>query len=148
MSVFYPPAGFHFSVVFELPGQTDSDQRFQDVSGLSEEISVENIVEGGENRFSYQLPERVSHPNLVLKRGMLIGSGLLKWIKNAMENFKFEPINLTVTLLNEVHSPLAAWYIVNAYPVKWNISNFNAEENSLVIETIELKYQYFKSLVI
>jgi len=148
MSLFYPPTGFHFSVVFELPGQTDRDQRFQDVSGLSEEISTENITEGGENRFSYQLPERVSHPNLVLKRGMLIGSGLLRWIRNAMENFVFEPVNLTVTLLNELHLPVAAWYIVNAYPVKWNVSDFNAEENRLVIETIELKYQYFKLLAI
>ena len=147
MSVFYPPTGFHFSVEFELPGLTDKDQRFQDISGLNQEISTENLVEGGENRFSYQLPERVSYQNLVLKRGMLIDSGLRVWIKKAVDNFVFQPVNLTVKLLNELHTPLSAWYVVNAYPVKWNVSNFNAEENKLVIETIELKYQYYKSIL-
>ncbi len=146
MPVYYPPTGFHFSVDFELPGQTDKDQRFQDISGLSKEITTETMNEGGENKFTYQLPERVNYPNLVLKRGMLIGSGLHGWIKNAIDNFIFEPANLTISLLNESHAPLAAWYVVNAYPVKWNISNFNAEENKLVVETIELKYQYYKSL--
>jgi phage tail-like protein len=150
MAIYYPPTGFHFSVEFELGGKSkiDNDLRFQDISGLTQEISTEDLIEGGENRFTYRLPQRLSYPNLVLKRGMLTGSELCTWIKNAVENFKFKPVNLTVNLLDEKHDPVAAWYVVNAYPVKWNISNFNAEENKVVIETIELKYQYYKSLEI
>lgn len=35
------------------------------------------------------------------------------------------------------------WNIVGAYPVKWDVSEFNAEENKLAIETVELKYRYY-----
>ncbi|MEZ4858757.1 MAG: phage tail protein [Flavobacteriaceae bacterium] len=33
--------------------------------------------------------------------------------------------------------------MVHAYPVKWNVSDLNAEENKIAIETIELAYNYF-----
>jgi phage tail-like protein len=146
MAVNYPAVGFHFSVSFELPGLADADQRFQEVHGLNQEISTTHLKEGGQNRFSYDLPERSTYQNLVLKRGMVKGSGLHAWMKAAIEDFSILPVNLTVTLLNEEHEPLLAWYIVNAYPVKWQVSGFNAEENSIVIETIELTYQYFNAL--
>ena len=148
MSLFYPVSGFHFAVVFELFPQTDSDLRFREVSGLSQELSTEDLVEGGENRFSHTLPVRTSYGTISLKRGFFVGSGLIKWVKEAIENFDFKPTNLTITLLNQLHAPVAAWYVVNAYPVKWEISSFNAEENSVVTETIDIKYQYYKSMQI
>jgi len=47
-------------------------------------------------------------------------------------------------LLNEEHEPLMTWNVVHAYPLKWAMADFNAEESKLVIETIELAYNYFK----
>jgi phage tail-like protein len=35
---------------------------------------------------------------------------------------------------------------VNAWPKKWSISSLHAEKSQLVIETIELVYQYFKKV--
>ncbi|MGB1450867.1 MAG: phage tail protein, partial [Marinirhabdus sp.] len=60
-----------------------------------------------------------------------------------IESFQFSPTDLTVKLLNEAHEPLITWNVVHAYPVKWDVGDFNAEENKLVIETIELAYNYF-----
>lgn len=148
MAVYYPPAGFHFAVDFELEQSKDSDQRFQEVSGLSREINTEELKEGGENRYSYHLPSKVTYPNLVLKRGLLTSSGIISWIRDAVENFRIKPVNLNVTLLNEKHEPLAKWYIVNAYPVKWSISSLKADENAFVVETLELKYQRFNQIKI
>jgi phage tail-like protein len=48
-----------------------------------------------------------------------------------------------VSLLNEQHQPLKTWKIVNAWPKKWTVSDFNAQENSLVVETLELSYSYY-----
>lgn len=148
MSIFYPATGFHFAVFFELFPQTTNDLQFQEVSGLSQELSTEDLTEGGQNRFSHSLPVRTSYGNLVLKRGLFLGSGLVFWARKAIEEFDIEPVNVTVTLLNESHFPIASWYVVNAYPVKWSYSNFNAQESSIVIETMEFKYQYFKSLAV
>lgn len=80
---------------------------------------------------------------MVLKRGMVTDSKLIDWCRDAIEGFQFQPIDLTVKLLNEEHEPLITWNVVHAYPVKWNVSDLNAEENKIAIETIELAYNYF-----
>jgi len=138
-----PPVGFHFSVVFQLFPQTPNDFRFQEVSGLEMSMEMETIAEGGQNRFVWELPVRAKYADIVLKRGMFIGSGILMWCKNAFENFSFEPVNVIITLLNDQHLPIQAWYVVNAIPKKWTVSNFDAEKSTIVIESITLSYQYF-----
>ncbi|KUJ62163.1 glycerol acyltransferase [Flavobacteriaceae bacterium CRH] len=143
MANYYPPVGFHFLVEFEGLGSKEKDHQFQSVSGLSVDIETEEIAEGGENRFKHKLPVKTKYPNLTLKRGILIDSVVIDWCRNAIENFSFKPVNLTVKLLNEKHQPLVSWNVVHAYPVKWSVEDFNAEESKLVIENVELTYNYF-----
>lgn len=140
MATYYPPLGFHFRV--EIDG-INGEFEFQSVAGLSVEIETEEMSEGGENRFKHKLPVRTKFPNLVLKRGAKINSEIITWCRNAVENFEIEPKNVVVSLLNEKHEPLSTWNIVHAWPVKWSVSDLNAEESKLVIETIELAYNYF-----
>ena len=141
MSNYYPPLGFHFKVEF---ANLKSEFEFQSVSGLTIELDTEQIAEGGENRFKHKLPVRTKFPNLVLKRGLLTDSSLVKWCRDAVEDFNIAPTDVTISLLNEEHEPLMTWNVVHAYPLKWAMADFNAEESKLVIETIELAYNYFK----
>jgi phage tail-like protein len=143
MASYYPPVGFYFKVDFPGVGSGENDARFQEVTGLTAEIGVEELTVGGENRFSYRLPTRSKYANVVLKRGMLHDSGLIKWFDNAIEHFVFSPVDVSVHLLNEKNTILSSWSFIQAYPVKWVISDFKALESALVIETIELAYQYF-----
>ncbi|SHI62474.1 conserved hypothetical phage tail region protein [Tangfeifania diversioriginum] len=140
MANYYPPLGFHFKVEFS---HIEGEFQFQSVSGLTVELETEQIAEGGENRFKHQLPVRTKFPNLVLKRGVLVNSGLVKWCRDAVEDYDIKPVDLTISLLNEEHEPLMTWNVVHAYPVKWAMADFNAEESKIVIETIELAYNYF-----
>lgn len=142
----YPPVGFHFNVAFELFPQTPNDFRFQEVSGLNVEMEMETIKEGGNNRFTYQLPVRAKYDDLTLKRGMFIGSGIINWCRRGIEDFDFQPVNILVSLLDSNHLPLYNWYVVNAIPKKWQVSSFNAGENSIVVETLVIGYQYFNAL--
>lgn len=152
MSIYIPPTGFHFRVEFiGVDGAgNDIEQRFQEVSGLSLEIETEELREGGENRFVYKLPKRAKYPNLVLKRGMLRNTALLDWLNSAMNTFfivavyDFKPADLVISLLDENSEPVAVWNIVQAYPLKWSTSDLRATDNSVMIETIELAYQYFE----
>ncbi|MEO6174514.1 MAG: phage tail protein [Flavobacterium circumlabens] len=143
MANYYPPVGFHFLVEFEGLGSQTKDHQFQSVSGLSVDIETEEIAEGGENRFKHKLPVKTKYPNLTLKRGMLIDSAVIDWCRDAIENFSFKPVNLTIKLLDEEHQPLISWNVVHAYPVKWAVEDFNAEESKLVVENFELTYNYF-----
>ena len=142
--LFLLPTGFHFSVVIFVDGIPYPDLFFQEVSGLNVEIATSEFIEGGENRFKHQLPERPNYSNLVLKRGLMTGSFLIRWCKRAIENYDFDPAFILISLLNGKHIPTVTWSITDAYPVKWNTSAFNAEKSELAIETIELTYKYFK----
>jgi phage tail-like protein len=155
MPAYYPPVGFHFKVEFiGVAGMgSDTEQRFQEVGGLSFEIETEELREGGENRFVYKLPKGAKYPNLVLKRGLLKGTALLDWFKSAMSSYftiaitEFMPANIIITLMDEADKPVAIWNVVQAYPLKWTTSEFKATDNSIVVETLELAYQYFERLM-
>ena len=144
MSVYYPPVGFHFRVEFDLPGLGDGDIRFRDVSGLSMELEQEPHNEGGENRFSHKFPGRARYGDLVLKRGLLIGSAVREWCEAAIQDLDIQPTTIWVTLLNEEHKPLQTYTFINAWPKKWSVSDLNAENSEIVDESLELAYQYFK----
>ncbi len=83
---------------------------------------------------------------LSLFQGHLLHHTLIDWCRDAMENFAFSPVNLTVKLLNEEHQPLLTWNVFHAYPVKWAVEDFNAEESKLSVETLELAYNYYTTL--
>ena len=140
----YPPVGFNFKVEFDLPGIADTDFRFRDVSGISMEVEEETYNEGGENRFIHKFPVRARYPDLVLKRGLLTDSVIRKWCEEAIYNLDIQPTSVWVTLLNEEHEPLQSYTFINAWPKKWNISDLNAESSEIVIESLELAYQYYK----
>lgn len=152
----YPPTAFYFKVQFTgVNGITDNpdEQCFQEVSGLSFELETEELREGGENRFVHKLPRRVKYPNLVLKRGLLPGLNVNGWMKSAMTTFftvpvlhDFQPADLVITLLDETGGDIAAWNVVQAYPVKWAAADFKATDNAVAVETIELAYQYFERI--
>ena len=137
------PVVFHFKVEFGA-GSPDRDNRFQEVTGLSAEMTVEELREGGLNQYVHKLPNDAKYGNLVLKRGYIEDSEVTEWCRNAIENFIFEPKDISVSLLNDEHEPLANWQFFRAWPVKWSISDFKAQENALVVESLEFAYDMFR----
>ncbi|GBO55801.1 hypothetical protein APA_3951 [Pseudanabaena sp. lw0831] len=140
---YYPPVGFHFKVEVQDLKVNADDVCFTEVSGLSVEMGTEEIAEGGENRFIQKYPTRTKYPELVLKRGLLVNSEILDWIRKCLEDYEIKPKDIFIKLLNENHQPLLTWNVVKAYPTKWAISDLNASNNAVVIESLQLFYQYF-----
>ncbi len=137
------PVVFHFKVEIGASA-SDQDVRFQEVTGLSAEVATEELREGGLNEYSHRLPTGAKYGNLVLKRGYIDDSDVANWVRKAVESFEFETKDVTVTLLNEEHEPLAAWSFAGAWPVKWSLSDFKAQENALAVESMELAYRSFR----
>ncbi len=144
----YPFTGFHFKASFlGLPGEKPVDVRFKNISGLSMSMNTEPLSEGGENRFQHKLPVRASYTDITLKRGLFSNTGLYNWCKEAIEKFDFMPLTVLISLLDETNQPTFSWRVFNAIPVKWELSEFNADSNEVVIESIVLSYSYFTSVV-
>jgi phage tail-like protein len=136
------PVGFYFSISFN-----DTEQGFfQEISGLSNETNVEEVV-GGENRFKYRLPTTTSNKNLVLKRGVVPkDSALLTWCVDSIDGGLATPIQtkeITICLLDQNEVVSMKWVFNNAYPVKYSVSDLKSQENEVLVETIELSYTYF-----
>ena len=142
MTDYYPPWGFYYKVEFGI-SQNKNDVRFQSVSGLSVEYDMEEYKEGGENRFTHKLPVRTKYADMVLKRGMLTDSEVIQWFFNAFRDREFVPTDVNVILMNEQSEPLRTWKVAHAIPKKWLMSDLNANDNAIVIETLELSYRYF-----
>jgi phage tail-like protein len=142
MNDYYPPWGFYYKVEFAF-SKNKNDVKFQTVSGLSVEYDMEEFKEGGENRFTHKLPVRSQYADMVLKRGMLTDSEVIKWCLNAFRDREFEPTDINVILMNEKGESLRTWKVTHAIPKKWAVSDFSANDNAVVIETLELSYRYF-----
>ena len=53
---------------------------FTEVSGLSVQLEIEEIAEGGNNEATIKVPGRLKWPNLVLKRGITDNNSLFEWL--------------------------------------------------------------------
>ena len=138
-----PPLAFRFGVLFFAGGVVPNplDIMFQKVSGLGSTVETETVNEGGQNLYTQSLPKKIQYDNLVLERGLVVGSPLVIEFNVAMSLFKFAPSNVLVTLLGNTRLPIASWLFMNAFPVKWSVSDLDATANSVVIEHMELTYQ-------
>ncbi len=141
-----PPVSFYFKLtVADSSGISASDVYFQEVGGIGGEIAVEEFREGGSNDTVYSLPGNVSFPNLVCKRGLAPwGSSLINWCFDTFSATGNKVVlkNIVVKLLNRDSSSTSymTWNLYDAFPVKWSVSEFNAMESRVAIETLEFKY--------
>ncbi len=137
------PVSFYFELSFN-----GEDAAFQEVSGIAKELSVEEVVCGGENRFKYRLPTVSTSQNLILKRAVIpAGSKLNDWCSSCIDEGlvnKIVPHDVSVSLLDAEGTVSIMWTFHNAYPVKYSVSDLKSQENGLAIESIELAYTYFE----
>lgn len=133
------PVAFYFQVTIQ-----GSDLAFKEVSGLTNEMELEEVAEGGLNEYVHKLPKQIKHGNLILKRA--IGRAKdedVAWIREIIEGDKFEAIqtkDIIVKLLNAEGNVLTSWTCRNAFPVKWEVDSLDSEKNSVLIETLEFSY--------
>src|SRR5688500_14604698 len=136
------PVSFYCKLSFK-----GDDAAFQEVSGISKELHLEEVTGGGESRSKYRLPTVVTSQNMVPKRALLSrGSKLVDWCAATMDDslaLSIDTHDVTVSLLDAKGNVATSWTFYNAYPVKYSISDLKSQENGLVIESVELAYTYF-----
>lgn len=136
-------AGFYFELSFK-----GEDTAFQEVTGISKELNIEEVVCGGENRFKYRLPDVSSSQNLILKRAVIPeGSLLNKWCASCVDGGLENTItmqDISLSLLDSNGIVCVKWTFHHAYPIKYSVSDLKSQENTIIIESIELAYNYLR----
>jgi phage tail-like protein len=136
-----PIPGFRFAVQIGEGGDRAAAGWFTECSGLTIERTLFTHQEGGVNAYVHQLPDRIKHTNITLKRG--VGDAALwRWFAGegdaGLYEGKVEYRNVTIILYNVDRTEAMRWNVDRAYPVKWNGPSLQAGGNQVAIETLEL----------
>lgn len=117
---------------------------FSEVSGLSVEVKVETIDEGGQNEFSHKVPGRMQWPNLVLKAGVTSNSALFDWFRRSsgagLEQDYLQRTTVGLALIDGQGEIVRAWELDGAFPVKWSGPQFAAGSREVAMETLEIAH--------
>jgi len=120
---------------------------FSEVSGLQQEIEIEDYIEGG-NDFVHKLPKGIKHNNLILKRGMTNSDTLWNWYQKTADAILYKkPIPLMdiyVVILNENREESWRFFFKDAYPIKWTGPELKGMGNDIAIETLEIVHKGFR----
>jgi phage tail-like protein len=137
----YPIPRFHFQV--DWGGAKIS---FTEVTGLvmeREKIEYRHSDSKDFNKIS--MPGMVKNNNITLKRGKFENDfDFNTWMEDVANERVDKRRDVTIRLLNEKHSPVAAWTAVRCFPVKITAPDFKSDANEIAIESIELAHEGLK----
>lgn len=119
---------------------------FTEVSGLSVEVSVEELTEGGQNQFVHKLPGPMTWPNIVLKAGITQADHLFAWLaKSSGDGFegKLERTTGHIAVCDAAGEPVREWSFLDAFAVRWAGPTLAASSSDLAVEELEIAHHGF-----
>jgi phage tail-like protein len=133
----YPLPKFHFEVNW---GGTKIG--FTEVSGMEVETEVIEYRDGASKEYSkLKMPGMRKYSNITLKRGAFKSDNeFFDWFNEVKLN-TITRRDITISLLDEEHSPVVVWKVKNAWPTKVASTDLKADGNETAIETMELVYE-------
>jgi phage tail-like protein len=111
---------------------------FTRVKGLSREVKHESHREGGVNEYEHKLVTQVSYPVVVLERGLALDD-LWKWAL-AVADGDVQRKTIRIRLQNEANEKMWAWQLEYALPVKWTVSDLDAQSSQVLMESVEFAH--------
>ncbi|HEX2927229.1 MAG TPA: phage tail protein [Ruminiclostridium sp.] len=115
---------------------------FSDVSGFDAQTNSVDYREGDETLLTTRkLPGLAKYGNITLKKGVIEDLNIYNWAISMPTQGKIIRRNLTITLMDEAGTDKASWQIENAWPVKYSLSEFKAQGNEVMMETLELTHE-------
>jgi phage tail-like protein len=113
---------------------------FSECSGLEMAMQPEEYKEGGRNGAVLKFPSRITWTNLTLKKGAGLGHQLWNWHYGFVLGAGRRRDGV-ITLLDAERKPVFAWFFRRGLPVKYTGPSFNAAQNSVAIEAIEIAHE-------
>ena len=128
-----PLASFNFIVIVE-----DMRAGFSEIGGLATETDIIEYREGSEDITVRKIPGKRKYTNISLKRGYTPdGKDLWAWRKSVMDG-RTQRKGGTISLLDESRKVALTWEFSEGWPSKWAGPGFNAKNNDIAIEEMEI----------
>lgn len=136
------PMTHRFAVFFLHKGLLPNplDIRFQEVSGLGAKITTMADPCSAPTLTSSRIPTGIEYGDLTLRRGVVTGSYLSSQVETTFRRYTFTRSDVLITTLTEEAIPTGGWLFNEAYPVGWQLADLNAQEENVLVETLQLTY--------
>lgn len=134
---------FYTNHRFQIELQGISEALFSECSGLSTEIEMMSVVEGGQNGYVLQLPVRIKQAAAVVLRRGLATPELWQWFADVSSG-AVSRRNFSIVLLGREPTQPVRWDFIGGLPVKWSGPEFKAGDAAVAFETLELIHNGFK----
>lgn len=131
-----PLRNFRFRV--EIDGIQQAG--FTEVTGFDATVDVIDYREGSDPTHVRKLSGLTKYGNITLKWGITDSLEIYNWHKGVIDG-SIQRKNISIILVDETGADKARWNIINAWPVKYGPSEFNAKGNDAAIETLELVHE-------
>lgn len=145
-----PFVQFNFLVDLGVNGidQNSVDGGFQEVSGLSMEVTVSEYRNGNEKENSVRKVTGLNKStDVTLKRGVIGSDSLYQWI-HAIRNGDQATLasnalpTVKIHLQNEDHTAIVqTWKLLRAKAIKWNTPGLNAKGTDVAMEELVIAYE-------
>jgi phage tail-like protein len=132
-----PFRGYNFRV--EINGIQKAG--FREVAGLDATSDPILYREGNEKVYTERkLPGQVKYSNITLKWGITDDHTLWDWRKKVIDG-KTERQTGSIVLVDEAGNDKLRWNFVNGWPTKWTGPSFNAVNNEVAVESLEIAHE-------
>lgn len=129
--------------IFSFRVEIDSmdSASFRKCSGLKSETEVFEYQEGGDNETTLKLMGPTKASNIVLTKGYISDPALFKWrdeIASSGSNKINRRNGSIVALASDHKTEVGRWNFTKAWPVRWEMSDFDGQTGEAACEVLEL----------
>ena len=110
---------------------------FSECTGFDISVDPIDYREGNEPTNVRKLPGLTKYGNITLKWGVTDSMELYEWSKAIVEG-DIQRKNVAIITVDEGGNDTARWEIVEAWPMKYDPTDFNAKGNDVSIESLEI----------
>ncbi|MFN0251501.1 MAG: phage tail protein [Kofleriaceae bacterium] len=133
---------YNFEVV--INGVSDDGRAvrgsFSEASGLECDMPPIEYRTGTEDITLRKFPGLKKYNPIVLKRGVIGDLALWNWMLEAQRG-KVRRVEGSVVMLDENRQEVMRWNFKRAWPSKWVGPGFNAKNNEVAMETLEISHE-------
>lgn len=125
----------NYNFLVEIDGITQAG--FSDCTGFGASTDPIEYREGGQAPGPRKLPGQTKYPNITLKWGLTDSRELYDWYLDVTKGI-IERKNGSIILNDLQGTEVMRWNFFDAWPTKWDGTDFSAKGTDVAIETLEL----------
>ena len=114
---------------------------FRKCAGLKTETEVFEYQEGGDNDAVHKLVGQSKSSNIILTKGYVSDPALFKWREEIASSGKKKIARRNasiVAIAADGKTEVGRWNLQKVWPVRWEVSEFDASTGQAMCETLEL----------